>query len=286
MKNFKKLLVLAMGIVVSIVIAQTRVVTLLKPASGDKVQSGQVINPHIVETFGLDAQGLTTASSKEFYLNWLKQEETTIWAELEKAIGLSLEYCPQFKENNKELYEKSLATMERDYRSNEIVSPETIQLIHEVMLDFGIDKNKVTILPWKLGCVASATDKQLFVNELLLNALELKSKKFIIGHELTHYINKDHSTNFFVKNIKPIIEINKVDLNNIFNTLKKFQEMRADINSSFKSVEYAQGNISFFNKFIHENGDLQSNAHPKSSFRFEVGNRIVSLLNNPSVSIV
>ncbi len=232
-----------------------------------------LIEPKIVKTFNLAQNALLEAPSLTYYQEWLTKEEQTVWHELQKAINLSFEQCEALKTTSIEEYTTYITSMIKDYAAlDKKVSEQTIQLVHTIMKDFGIDPKGITIYAWNLPSAAAACDTLLFINEPLLIELSPAAQKFAIGHELIHLIKKDHSANYFIE--KAAINADP----NSLHKLSQFQELRADILASLHGTEYAQGAAEFFAHFIQKYGDQESSSHPKPSARLAIGKKIVGLL--------
>ncbi len=239
-----------------------------------------VLEPNIVKTFNLAQNALLEASSLTYYQEWLNKEEQHVWQELEKVISLSFEQCESLKTNSIDAYNTYITSMIKEYAAlDKNVSEQTIQLVHAIMKDFGIDPKGITIYAWNLPSAAAACDTLIFINEPLLIELSPAAQKFAIGHELIHLIKKDHSANYFVE--KAAINTDPASLHQ----LSQLQELRADILASLQGAEYAQGATEFFAHFIQKYGDQESSSHPKPSARLGIGKKIVGFLEKNKKTI-
>ncbi len=240
------------------------------------------INPGIIEHFNLTSQTLNNLATKNDLLLWLDNEEEAIWNELYKTLNVSFEQFESLKKENLAAYNDSNVSMIKDYGSGQNVSQLTINFIHDIIQELGLNPNEIMIVAWNLNSAAAATDTLLFVNEEILNKLSLHAKKYAIGHELIHLIKKDHSTKFFIGKINYSITSDTINMDNPCNKLSRFQEFRADILSCFKGLEYAQGSCEFFKEYITLYGNTQNPSHPLSSLRLELGTKIAGILANIS----
>lgn len=239
----------------------------------------QAINPSIVQHFNLRKLDPEQANDKNYFIDWINQEEKAVWQEIESALNLTYDQCQKLKKNDIKQYQEASNTMRKNYESGEKVSQDTINFIHGIMKEFGVNKETVSIVAWNVGSAAAATDNFIFVNEKILNNLEPQAKKFAIGHELIHLIKGDHSTNYFVQKQKPVRPLNANDSENPINKIQRLQEFRADILASLQGIDFAKGNILFFKKHLEQNGEVQRIiSHPKCSSRLKIGEKIARLV--------
>lgn len=242
------------------------------------------VNTEIVKEFKLNSQ-ISSLTKKEDILSWLENEEKSIWENLEKTIHLSYNQCQSLKKDTINEYYDDLDIVAENYiLDGSPLSLQAVSFVQSIMKDFNIDAKQLSVKPCNFGTAAAATDEFIMIDEKALNKLSAKAKKFVVGHELIHYLHKDHSTNFFVKKFAKKSGLNMDDPSNPVNKLFRFQELRADIISSFKNKDYAQGNIVFFNQHIKSYGKKSGPpCHPESSLRLELGTKIASILNNTDV---
>lgn len=241
----------------------------------------KAISPGLVAHFDLNNKTVNELTTQNELLSWLDNEEKAVWRELEKAINLSLDQCQNLKKTNISDYEDDLILVKDEYVAKETLSSETISSIQSIMKECGISPSQLSIIPCNHGSAAAATDKFILVDQKAFNKLTLNGKKFAIGHELVHFLKKDHSTNFFVRKFAGKHNLNKNDSNNPINKLFQLQELRADILSSLHGDDYAQGSIIFFNDHILAQGALSGPpCHPTSSLRLKLGTKIAGMLHS------
>jgi len=237
-----------------------------------------MISPGIVHHFNLNEQTANYLTTKEDLLSWLENEEKSVWNELKKTINLSFEECEALKKNRRAEYKEDLIIVRENYATKEPLSPETINCIQSIMREFKIDPTTVPIVGCNHGSAAAATDEFILVDEKAFNSHTLKVKKFVVGHELIHFLKQDHSTNFFINEYAKKSHFNHNNNNNPINRLSQLHELRADILSSLHGEDYAQGSILFFNEHIEKHGELSGPpCHPTSSLRLQLGNKIAAL---------
>lgn len=157
------------------------------------------------------------------------------------------------------------------------LSPEIIALIKEVCKDFGIDYTKLTIIniDQKSGIAeAGTTDISLVINEPLFKKLSLPAQRFVLAHELQHYIYKDDSYFFAVSRL--IQDSGKKELMPLLDKACYQFEMRADLLAAKKSPEYAQGQKEFCQYVLNAFGDGPGTTHPTTSLRIAMADQILA----------
>ncbi len=206
----------------------------------------------------------------ESYNNWLETEEKKIWHELSSQIRLSQQECSQLKAQWYENYKNGEQKVRHSELNKHPLSTATQQRVASILADFNL--SYIPLVSWKDSSVASATDSFLFINERAFNKLSPQAQKFIIGHEVQHYIHKDCSTNYVIKRFfrKALGSLPK---EHPVNKLSRFQEIRADVKSSIKNKEYAQGYVEFMQLLMkkRENSGI---THPKNSLRFSIAQEL------------
>jgi hypothetical protein len=213
----------------------------------------------------------------ESYTIWLQQEEQAIWSELSSKISLSHEECDRLRKQWDEDYKRGEENLCNKDGKNQAVSQATQNRIRTILNDFGLAAQQIPIVAWKDNSCAASTDTMLFINEREFCKLSAKSQKFIIGHEIQHYIHKDCSTNYIINRYYKAAQKN-LPYQHPVNKLHRFQEIRADIKSALKSSDYAEGYVEFMEKLSkkRENNGI---SHPKNSLRLSTGKQIAQNLS-------
>ena len=134
------------------------------------------------------------------------------------------------------------------------------------------------LVSWNDNSIAAGTDSFLFINEREFNKLSTQAQKFIIGHEIQHYLNQDCSTNYVIKRHyrKALGSLPK---DHTVNKLYRFQEIRSDIKASLQSNEYTQGYVEFTQSLMkkRENSGI---THPKNSLRLSIAQELMTHISN------
>lgn len=242
------------------------------------LENKQIIDPGIIQHFQLNNQTINYLSHKSEIIAWLENEEKAVWSELEKSLNLSYSKCKKLQKLNRAAYQEDLEIVKNKYISPKNLSCETISCIESIMKDFNIDPTQLPIVGCNHGSAAAATDEFILVDEEMFNELDLKAKKFVVGHELTHFLHQDHSTNFIVREFAKKCNLSEDGQFNPVNRLFQFQELRADIVSALKGEDYAHGTIHFFNSHIEKQGpESGPPCHPTSSLRLNLGTKIAAI---------
>jgi hypothetical protein len=171
------------------------------------------------------------------------------------------EYGPKFK----------LATERSNKRKTKKfapISPNTISLIHEILLDFTISCQAISLVPFNgQGSPAAADDYTIYIDEENLATFSYEAQRFVIAHEISHYTYKDHSLESALSNL--VDYKNKVQ-KKCMHTFARSTEFRADIHAMLKGEQYAKGAIIFFNELIERYGDDACATHPRPSDRLKI----------------
>ncbi len=200
----------------------------------------------------------------------------TTWAQLGKA-GVTHNDCVQFLNTYGHVLKNQL---ESNYgqRSQGLdpISDHTMQLIHEVLIDFGIDPNTIVIIPYRSkGSPAAADDYTLYIDEQDLVTLCPESQRFILAHEIAHFKSKD---NGFESALENLMDEHKTEAQRkAFYTFSHATEIRADINAMLQDIEYTKGGITFLKLLIQYYGDAASFTHPSPSVRLKIAQDIQAM---------
>jgi hypothetical protein len=196
---------------------------------------------------------------------FLMQKEKQAWHEL-STIGIYRESIePLFLREIKNYTTKLPSKIER-------LSQETINCIHQVMNDFGIDPSSISIVESDEVAIASALDSTLTISPSSFLVLPSNAQAFVIAHELQHIIYKDSS---FCHFIKQTIKKYNLPLDAYFKYVR-FIELRADIKAAIRSKEYALGYKAFVEELTHSQMAI---AHLSQSERISQANEILAQFN-------
>lgn len=205
------------------------------------------------------------------HLTYLKKTEAQVWESL-NSLGLNRHVCEEKCKKKIQEYGHERAKKSRD------ISKSNYDLIKTVLQDFKIDGTQLSIQTWDESSAAGINNNTLFINPKKFDQLSLCSKKFVIGHELQHYIHHDPVMKGIFLDEMPEGAFDNSCAENPLNQFARFKEERADIKTALKSKEYAQGYIEFI-QTISRAGDNKGITHPKHSKRLQIGNAILNTFN-------
>lgn len=223
----------------------------------------------------------SSMSPNSHWTLWLQEQEKQIWDELTTTTKLSFEQCKTLK---KEWYADYLVGEEKIHTQESKPTPisrETHDTINAIMGDFGISTKELPLLAWKENSAAGTTDTKLLVNERVFNKLSRAAQKFVIAHEIQHFLHKDTSTRYVIERFyKPGKNLTQT---HPLNKFYRFQEVRADVQAALKGTEYQQGYIDFI-ETIAKKGENQGITHPKHSLRLSMGKKLIN--NAPTERVI
>ena len=213
---------------------------------------------------------VTITVCPEQFNNHVDQIMTSTWHELEANAGITLHDCKEFlNEYAAELQSEIARSNKRKAKKFGAISQHTIALVHEILADFNINPNSISIVPYNgQGSPAAADNYTIYIDEKNLKTFCPEAQKFVIAHEISHYLFGDHSLESALINlIDPKNKVHKRCLH----TFARSSEFRADINAMLKGAEYAKGGISFFQELLARYGDdTASSTHPRTSERLRI----------------
>lgn len=200
----------------------------------------------------------------------------TTWAQL-AAAGVTFDDCVQFLNTYGHILKSQL---ESNYsqRSHGLdpVSKKTIKLIHEVLIDFGIDPNSIVIIPYRSkGSPAAADDYTLYIDEQDMEGLCPESQRFILAHEISHFQSRDNGFESALENL--MYEQKTEAQRKAFYMFSHATEICADIDAMLNGLMYAQGGIKFLELLINCYGDAASFTHPSPSVRLKIAQDIEAM---------
>lgn len=190
--------------------------------------------------------------------SYLLKKHDAIWKQIIEVAPTGLIKDAEDNFENKFWPERLGKFKEFENNGTLLQNEEILEMANEVLDDLFIDKSKVKIFdeylrmlgdPNKknlefaqlstLGSLAMSQRNYIFIQPHLLSKrlVSCIAKKYVIAHELFHWINddlkKNHLLNFiYIKNLFP---------GDIYSKYLRFGEMRADIKAGMISREYAQG---------------------------------------------
>ena len=218
----------------------------------------------------------------DHYNDWLTKQEELIWKALSPLIKLTKEQVDAML--NADYLEAACAhlnTVAQKYMPGKKPSQETIACVREVLHDLGIAQDKITICLWQEISEAASLGTSILINEQALFKLPMKSRKFIIAHELNHYLHHDGEMINLIKQLllgEGITEKDMQQHDHPINQYRRFIEIRADICASLVSPDYAEGNVLCVQAQLAEDPDYQSVDHPTFKERLVVAQDISKLL--------
>jgi hypothetical protein len=238
------------------------------------------INPELVKTFKIDSLELEKVHSKEFYENWLKQEEAVVWKEIEAVFGITKQQCDELKAQWHDEYVALVDEMIKQQRAADKPTEENQALGTSILREFGLNPAVIEIVPWKEPVSGGSTDRTVFINEKRIASMPADVKKFLMGHEISHVLNKDHSTDFVLAKLRVMKNIpESAELTNALNNFSYFKELRADITAMLHGPDYIKGQIMYMEhqiKGAEAAGDADSNdpTYPSDKLRQTIGKQL------------
>ncbi len=212
------------------------------------------------------------------YIDYLKDYEDKAWRAL-NDVGIKVQEC----EKHKSIYIDDLKEEVRAQAKDQ-VSPKTETIVRTVLDDFGVNQNRISVIPINHHCCAGATEFGVYVNELRFNTLTPDEQYFVIGHEIQHVIHEDGSTKYAMKQCDN--QKTKEELQHALNMYSRFTEERADIKAALKNERYARGYVAYMERVIA--GDTSDEkkggiTHPKYSKRLLMAKDILQSNHNSTL---
>jgi len=241
----------------------------------------KAIQPNLIDD--LTVSTLADKESLSAYLKSFDEQENTLWHEITNAITITKDEFIAIK-NEQEWrsdYNESVQQMLGKKQSKQLISQKNIHLINEVLTSCGIDPKKITIKSSNAFSPAAATDSTLSINEEKFNALSPKMQKYILAHESSHIINQDHSTRCLIDELNDE-QKNNNQLKKLIPQLNKFFEIKADIFAMLQGEEFAEGHIEFMELCIRLYGNKPGKNHPSNGERLEIGQHLLTMMQNKS----
>jgi hypothetical protein len=214
---------------------------------------------------------IPTESSQVDYVASIKHEEQDLWQKM-TAHNITPDKVDSL------IKRSGISEQSSGYESlktTDLISSQTQDCIKAVCQDFGVDYSQLKITSIKTQTSpAAADDKGLYINDKLLRSFSDKVQKFIIGHELQHYIYKDDSHCVAVETMLTGKE--HTGPNSLANQFSRFVEKRADIMASTKHADYAEGQKEFTAYLLKIFGDVMAPTHPGNKERLAIAENILS----------
>lgn len=220
--------------------------------------------------------------SREYFLEQADSLMASTWHELVHSAGITPSDCHEFLGEYGPKFK--LATERSNKRKTKKFAPishHTISLIYEILMDFSIARQAISLVPFNgQGSPAAADDYTIYIDEENLATFSDEAQRFVIAHEIAHYIFKDHSLESALSNL--VDYKNKVQ-KKCMHTFARSTEFRADIHAMLKGEDYTKGAIIFFNELIERYGDDPCATHPKPSDRLKIAQDMVLMYNKQHV---
>lgn len=207
------------------------------------------------------------------YKAYLQQEENKVWQKLE-TINISKETIENLKKTS---YQNYLSDNSPYKDNNEPVSKKHETMVHEILLEFGINPTTITIGYWDGPSEACAGDFFLKINPVLIEKVSAETQRFMIAHEIQHILNKDHSSTYFIRSLlENPVSNSELTPDHPLMQFILFAEKRADMQAALKSPEWAQRYLCFAQE-IAQLDDLDPNdpTHPGTSERVKIAQTLL-----------
>ena len=212
-------------------------------------------------------------------MNRFDQKEQRLHQEL--ACVIDLDKC---KEDQNRICQNFKEYAFETYKSNnrKNITKATQQLIDHVAQDFQINTDEFMILTDKRDIPATMRGCVLYVNENLLTSYSTKAQQYVVAHEFGHMVYDDGA---FITALQNQLDMDNEQNSNLFDSLSRFQEARADIFAGTKNLAYAEGGIEFFNDLYQRYGDPLAISHPQTLDRIEANKTIAALHNQTTIAV-
>ena len=249
-------------------------------ANNENFGQNHVLDPQIVKKFNLDNMDLQQADSRQFYEKWLLQKEKEVWIKLEAVFGITQQECDTLKAEWVDAYNTLVDQMIEKDQETAQPSPKNLEIIEEVLQVYSIDCKAIKKISWTKLVSGGSVDSVVFFNDQKLTSMPLMVKKYVIAHEIAHIINKDHSTDFVLAQMRQINNIPETpEMLKALEDFAYFKELRADITAMLQGKEYALGQIMYMEHQIKCSGglDLTSSTHPDDHVRYVIGKQFLKV---------
>lgn len=227
--------------------------------------------------YALSEESLTTTEQFKDYLDAASQE---VWERLETTTNVTHADCVKYLEEYGDSMREYIKKENKERAQPlETINQETLDLVAQLMLEYGLDCNSVEIIATKEGdSPAAANEFTLYINPTLLSTFPQESHRFIFAHEMSHMKYKDTSIRTALLNL--LDTDNNEEHNNCIEAFGDFTEIRADMNAMLLGKEYALGGIAFFEDYIKTYGDEKYPFHPRPSNRLKIAQKIAATYEN------
>ncbi len=234
------------------------------------------IEPGLVKAL-IATDSFNQKNSVSEYKQWIDQEISTIWQEIQEITTISLEDCIAYQKKTYPAYLEETNKFLDSFNELKPVSQEITTLIKNILAEFKVDPATIRIIPFNHFCPAAGDDCSLLINEELFGQLKPLAQRFCIAHELQHFIFKDNSIK------SALITLTKLDTKNLpvehpINKLSRMIELRADIYACFAGTQYTQGYQEFIDKTFQIIGDGKGLTHPKTSLRLSYAQQLKTIV--------
>jgi hypothetical protein len=234
----------------------------------------KAIEPRLLENFDIDS--LQKIDTVEQYKQWINQTIDTIWKEIEDVTSVSRKACEAYKIEHYDTYIADTQELLDSFKDLKPLTEECITLIKNVLKDFNVNPDTITIHPFDHFSPAAADDCVLLINEELFQKKSPAAQKFSIAHELQHFIHQDNSLKSALSALSGLD--NKIlGHDHPINKLSRMIELRADMLASFTGPVYAQGYIDSIKNALEIIGDGKGLTHPKNTLRLTYANHLKTL---------
>ncbi|MGE0009264.1 MAG: hypothetical protein AB7F19_01875 [Candidatus Babeliales bacterium] len=198
------------------------------------------------------------------------------WQQLEIYAGITpadcTEFLGEFGAKFKLAAEKSNKRKAKQFAP---ISQETMALVHEIVQDFALDRDSISLVPFNgQGSPAAADDYTIYLDEENLTSFSPEAQRFVIAHELIHCKFKDHSLESALSNL---VDYKDKVQKKCMHMFARSTEFRADINAMLKSLHYTKGAICFFKELIERYGDDMCATHPRPSDRLKIAQDMLAM---------
>ena len=211
---------------------------------------------------------------KEYFNNVIEHELEDVKLRL-ASIGISEKTFDAIHQNQSYEQPKKRSSRKKN------VSPETTQLVQQIIKQCGLDPNKIYLERIRDDMSpAIASEDTIYLNEEILSKLSDKAQSFIIAHEIQHIINHDTGHYTEIADMVGITAEELADNGKVNHPLcyySRFIEKRADMQAALLGPKWAEYYLTCTKENL-ESCDVSSGTHPTDQERYKLAQSIIDYM--------
>jgi hypothetical protein len=202
---------------------------------------------------------------------YLTELESTVWKKLALA-GASKTACDEQLSKNRSKNTRVHSTFKN-------ISKETQKLCLEILPAFGINPVTVSFYGAKMPSSAASHGNSIYIDEEKLNTYSIKGKKYIIGHELIHFIYQDMLMDEIIMQKTGLAHSDSFTCP--LNEFRRFTEIRADILCAEHGPDYADGYLEYISYWMEKSpAQAPEPTHPSDEERLVLARQMTHSFKN------